>query len=448
MEPSSWSVGPSVPMCGRRFEDLALCRTPALGGHVTQCDHCGEVRYHYHSCGNRSCPQCGGSKRAAWLAKCQADLLPVPYFHVVFTLPHELSALALGNRELLYRLLFDSAKETLLEVAADPKHLGATDRSADGAAHVGTEAGASSPRSLCGARRRVGGPRQDLGKGRDRALATRHHAGCPAGPTGSCRSEVLSRVFRGKYLAALRGLPSRPTPVRWEHLAPGEPGGLGRISIRALYQKEWVVYAKEPFGGPEQVLKYLTGYTHRVALSNHRLVKLQDGRVTFTWKDYADNCRRKEMTLDAVEFVRRFALHIIPKGLVRIRQYGLLAHRDRGERLALCRSLLAAGAGPSPAPEIESPPPSASGGSTDSDQSPGGLGPAPSPVEPKSASLVSDGYLRAGGLDFTGRRIGRHGLVQPHPRLCRQPRLWSRIAARVVAWVTCKRSGKPADPDG
>jgi Putative transposase len=131
----------------------------------------------------------------------------------------------------------------------------------------------------------------------------------------------------------------------------------------------------------------LTGYTHRVALSNHRLVKLEDGRVTFIWKDYADGCRRKEMMLEAVEFVRRFALHIVPKGLVRIRQYGLLAHRDRGERLALCRSLLAAGAGPAPAPETESPSPSASGGSTDNDQSPSEVGPAPSLVEPKSAAL-------------------------------------------------------------
>jgi hypothetical protein len=140
-----------------------------------------------------------------------------------------------------------------------------------------------------------------------------------------------------------------------------------------------------PFGGPEQVLKYLTGYTHRVALSNHRLVKLEDGHVTFTWKDYADNCRRKEMTLEAVEFVRRFALHIIPKGLVRIRRYGLLAHRDRGERLALCRSLLVTGARPSPALETNTPP-SVGGGSTNSDQLPGGLGPPPAPVEPKSTS--------------------------------------------------------------
>jgi Putative transposase len=159
-----------------------------------------------------------------------------------------------------------------------------------------------------------------------------------------------------------------------------------RTLIKALYQKEWVVYVKEPFGGPEQVLKYLSGYTHRVALSNHRLVKLQDDRVTFTWKDYADACRRKEMTLDAVEFVRRFALHIIPKGLVRIRQYGLLAHRDRGERIALCRSLLAAAAGPLPVSETQSPTPSASGGSTDSDQSLGGTEPVPSRVEPRPTS--------------------------------------------------------------
>jgi hypothetical protein len=151
-----------------------------------------------------------------------------------------------------------------------------------------------------------------------------------------------------------------------------------------LYDKEWVVYAKKPSGGPEQMLKYLAGYTHRVALSNHRLVKLQEDRVTFTWKDYADGCRRKEMTLDAVEFVRRFTLHIIPKGLVRIRQYGLLAHRDRGQRLALCRSLLAAEAGPTPAPEDEPPWPAKEPG--DQARSQEGAAPGLSLVEPKPAS--------------------------------------------------------------
>ena len=376
---------PQCPHVRQTLQDLALCRTPALGGHVTQCDHCGEVRYHYHSCGNRSCPQCGGSKRAAWLAKCQADLLPVPYFHVVFTLPHELSALALGNRELLYRLLFDSAKETLLEVAADPKHLGAR-IGVLMVLHTWGQKLEHHPHVHCVV------PGGGLAVPAKTSASTATVPGDQAPRWVSCRPNwflpvrVLGRVFRGKYLAALRAAYQAGQLQFAGSTLPLASPAAWATSIRALYQKDWVVYAKEPFGGPEQVLKYLTGYTHRVALSNHRLVKLEDGRVTFLWKDYADGCRRKEMTLEAVEFVRRFALHIIPKGLVRIRRYGLLAHRDRGERLALCRSLLAAGAGLSPAPETDSPPPSASAGSTDSDQSPSGARPAPSPVEPKSAA--------------------------------------------------------------
>jgi len=367
------------------LRDIALCRTPALGGHVTLCDHCGEVRYHCHSCGNRSCPQYGRAKRPAWLARCQADLLPVPYFHVVFTLPHELSALALGNRELLYRLLFDQAKETLLEVAADPKHLGA-------------QIGVLMVLHMWGQK-----------------LEHHPHVHCvvpggglavPAGAAGnapgvlvaevprwvSCRPnwflsvDVLSRLFRGKYLAALRTAHRAGQLQFAGSTSPlASPAAWGAL-VQALYQKDWVVYAKEPFGGPENVLNYLTGYTHRVALSNRRLVKLEDGRVTFTWKDYADDCRRKETTLDAVEFVRRFAMHIIPKGLVRIRRNGLLAHRDRGDRLALCRSLLAAAAEPSAVSQTPLAPPSVSGISGDNELSPSGPGPAPSLAEPKSAS--------------------------------------------------------------
>ena len=377
---------PQCPHVRQTLHDLALCRTAALGGHVTQCDHCGAVRYHYHSCGNRSCPQCGGSKRAAWLAKCQANLLPVPYFHVVFTLPHDLSALAMGNRELLYRLLFDSAKATLLEVAADPKHLGAKigvlmvlhtwGQQLEHHPHVHCVVPggglAVSPAGM------TGRPECQPGDAAPRWVSCR--------PNWFLSVRVLSRVFRGKYLAALRAAHDRGQVQFAGSTAALASPSAWQTFVRALYQKEWVVYAKEPFGGPQQVLKYLTGYTHRVALSNRRLVKLEDGRVTFTWKDYADGCRRREMTLDAVEFVRRFAMHIVPKGLVRIRQYGLLAHRDRGERLALCRSLSGAGAGPSPATETEPPPPSASGGSTDSDQSPSGAAPAPSPVELESAS--------------------------------------------------------------
>ena len=439
---------PQCPHVRQTLRDLALCRTPALGGHVTQCDHCDEVRYHYHSCGNRSCPQCGGSKRAAWLAKCQADLLPVPYFHVVFTLPHELSALALGNRGLLYRLLFDTAKETLLEVAADPKHLGAR-IGVLMVLHTWGQKLEHHPHVHCVV---PGGglavPAKTSGK-----AATVPDDQAPRWV--SCRPnwflpvQVLGEVFRGKYLAALRAAHQAGQLQFAGSTLPLASPAAWRTSIRALYQKKWVVYAKEPFGGPEQVLKYLTGYTHRVALSNHRLVKLEDGHVTFTWKDYADNCRRKEMTLEAVEFVRRFALHIIPKGLVRIRRYGLLAHRDRGERLALCRSLLAAGAATArhrPC-QIDTPP-IVSSESTNSDQSPGGRGPAPSPVELKSASLSRMGICVLAVFISLVIASGETDLVHLIPGCVASRRLWSRIAVRVVAWVICKRSGKPADPDG
>jgi hypothetical protein len=198
---------------------------------------------------------------------------------------------------------------------------------------------------------------------------------------------VLGRVFRGKYLAALRAAhQAGQLPFAGSTLPLANPAAW-RGFIRGLYDKEWVVYAKEPFGGPQQMLKYLTGYTHRVALSNHRLVRLQDDRVTFTWKDYADNCRRKEMTLDAVEFVRRFVLHIVPPGFVRIRRYGLLAHRDRGERLTLCRSLLGVSAEPATAPENEpAPPPTPTGALGDHAPSHHSAVLGSSQIEPKPAS--------------------------------------------------------------
>jgi hypothetical protein len=287
-------------------------------------------------------------------------------------------------------MLFDSAKETLLEVAADPKHLGAR-IGVLMVLHTWGQKLEHHPHVHCVV------PGGGLAVPAKATAKTTSVSPVEAPRWVSCRPNwflpvrVLGQVFRGKYLAALRAAHQAGQLQFAGSTLPLASPAAWAASIRALYQKDWVVYAKEPFGGPEQVLKYLTGYTHRVALSNHRLVKLQDERVTFTWKDYADGCRRKEMTLDAVEFVRRFALHIIPKGLVRIRRYGLLAHRDRGARLAFCRSLLAAGAGLSSAPETDSPSPSASGGSTGSDQSPGGLDRTPSPVELKSASFSGMG---------------------------------------------------------
>jgi hypothetical protein len=363
------------------LRDLALCRTAALGGHVAKCDHCDEIQYRYHSCGNRSCPACGGSKRAAWLAKCQADLLSVPYFHVVFTLPHELSALALGNREILYRLLFDSASETLLEVAADPKHLGAR-IGALMVLHTWGQRLEHHPHIHCV----VPGGGLAVTTEAPRWVSCRHN--------WFLSVRVLGRVFRGKYLAALRAAHQAgklqftkstmalATPAAWEAL------------IRALYQKEWVVYAKKPFGGPEQVLKYLTGYTHRIALSNQRLVALENDRVTFLWKDYANGCQRKEMTLGAVEFVRRFALHIIPKGFVRIRRYGLLAHRDRDARLALCRSLLGAQEEPAAVAQIVTEPQRPSAVSSQ-EPPPYCAAPPPSPIPltPSSATRIGVSVL-------------------------------------------------------
>jgi hypothetical protein len=196
--------------------------------------------------------------------------------------------------------------------------------------------------------------------------------------------QVLGQVFRGKYLAALRAAYQAGQLQFAGTTLPLANPAAWATSIRALYQKDWVVFAKEPFDGPEQVLKYLTGYTHRVALSNHRLVRLQDDRVTYTWKDYADGCRRKEMTLDALEFVRRFALHIIPKGMVRIRQYGLLAHRDRGERLALCRSLLTTQARSTMDQETDSPRPGPGDGSMAGDQTDKGVEPQAPLIDPKT----------------------------------------------------------------
>jgi hypothetical protein len=260
-----------------------------------------------------------------------AELLPVPYFHVVFTVPHELSALMLGNRRVLYKLLFDASAQTLLQVAADPKHLGA-------------KIGVLSVLHTWG-----------------QQLEHHPHVHCvvPGGGLSveddtkwvSCRQnfflpvKVLNQVFRGKFMEGLRRAYER-----------GElkfAGSTSRLSepkafqefVRGLYAKPWVVYAKEPFGGPEQVLKYLARYTHRVAIGNNRLVKLESGEVTFTFKDYTNGCKQKELTLEAVEFVRRFALHVLPRGLVRIRQYGLLSNRGRGKRLARCRELLAVESG-------------------------------------------------------------------------------------------------------
>jgi hypothetical protein len=316
----------TAPGVVRVLNALTACRTPALGGHVAACTHCGHTDYYYHSCGDRHCPACGGSKRAAWLERQQRDLLPVPYFHLVFTLPHELSALILGNRKLMYDGLFTSASQTLLTLGADPIHLGA----------------------------RLGALMVLHTWGQQLQHHPHIHAVVPSGglsldgttwvasrETYLLPVPVLGSLFRGKYLAGLRtAYDTGQIKFGGSTAGLAEPVAFQRW-LSGLYATSWVVYAKKPFAGPEVLLRYLTRYTHRVALSNGRFVHLQGDRVTLSYKDYADGCQRKEMTLQAVELVRRFALHILPKGYVRVRQVGLLAHRDRTARLQQCRQLLA-----------------------------------------------------------------------------------------------------------
>jgi hypothetical protein len=317
------------PQQRKAFEAIRDCRTAALGGHVEyveQCDECGHRVISYNSCRNRHCPKCQATARAKWLAERQAELLPVAYFHVVFTLPQKIGGLALQNAREIYSILFRAASETLLTIAADPKRLGAA---------IGFLAVLHT-------------------WGQNLHLHPHLHCVVPGGgisPDGAswigCRKksfflpvEVLSSRFRKVFLSYLRKA-FQEGKLRFH----GEMAGLAKPAAFETLCSEaerikWVVHAKPPFGGPEQVLKYLARYTHRVAISNRRLLSMEDGRVTFEWKDYAGGNKARIMTLDAVEFIRRFLLHILPGGFVRIRQFGFLANRARGKKLALCRALL------------------------------------------------------------------------------------------------------------
>jgi hypothetical protein len=317
------------PQQRRAFEAIRDCRTAALGGHieyVEQCDTCGHLAISYNSCRNRHCPKCQAMARAQWLDDRQAELLPVPYFHVVFTLPQKIGALALQNAREIYGILFRAASETLLTIAADPKRLGAS---------LGFLAVLHT-------------------WGQNLHLHPHLHCVVPGGglsPDGkrwvSCRKssfllpvQVLSSRFRNVFLNYLRkAFEAGKLQFHGEMAALNSPQAFESLCRRAAKMK-WVVFAKAPFGGPEQVLKYLARYTHRVAISNSRILSIEDGKVTFLWKDYADGNKTKVMTLTATEFIRRFLLHILPAGFVRIRQYGFLANRARKEKLALCRTLL------------------------------------------------------------------------------------------------------------
>ncbi len=304
---------------------IESCRTAELGGHVDECDHCGTKVISYNSCRNRHCPKCQFLKKEQWIEAREKDLLPIPYFHVVFTIPDLLNPLVLRNQEVFYALLFKSVSETLTELAANPKHLGAAIGFIS-ILHTWGQNLMEHPHIHCIVT--GGGLSRDGRKWK------------------SCKNDfflpvkVMSKLFRGKFLAYLKqsrtenelvypgAVSHRASPVAFNAL------------LTDLYYKDWVVYCKPPFDGTKGVLEYLGRYTHRIAISNHRIVRMEDDKVSFRWRDYADNSKSKIMTVDADEFIRRFLLHVLPDRFVKIRHYGLLGNRCRREKLAACRGLL------------------------------------------------------------------------------------------------------------
>ena len=306
---------------------IAACRTAALGGHTDTCDQCGATRTAYNSCRNRHCPKCQRATEARWLDARQAELLPVPYFHVVFTLPHRLNTLAQGNPRVLYAALFRAAADTLLTFGRDPQHLGGT-IGVTAILHTWGQTLSQHLHLHCVV---TGGA---LVQDRRRWIAAKDGFLFPV--------RAMAMVFRAKYLDVLR--------QAFDHGRLTFAGGTADLAqaeafarfVAELRTEPWVVYAKRPFGGPAHVLQYLGRYTHRVAISNARLVAFDDGMVCFRYKDYADGDRSKVMALSAEEFLRRFLLHVVPRGFVRIRYFGLLANCRRRATLDRCRVVLAA----------------------------------------------------------------------------------------------------------
>jgi hypothetical protein len=318
--------GASLSAAQRKaLSDIAVCRTAALGGHVEQCDRCGHRTIAYCSCRNRHCPKCQSAARAAWLDRRAAELLPAEYFHVVFTLPQMVAPVALQNQRMVYGMLFRAAAETLLQIAADPKHLGASIGFV-AVLHTWGQNLHHHPHLHCVI------PGGGIAPGRSRWIACRRQFLLPV--------KVLSRLFRAKFA----GYPRRAFH-HGELSFHGQLRPLGEKQnflpwLNRIVRSEWVVYAKPPFGGPHQVLKYLARYTHRVAIANQRLVALQNDHVSFRWKDYRHAGQTAVMTLQAAEFIRRFLLHVLPRGFVKIRHFGFLANRGRADNIRLCRTLL------------------------------------------------------------------------------------------------------------
>ena len=315
------------------FNAILACRTSAFGGHEDACSRCGHRAISFNSCRNRHCPKCQANARDRWLAARELDLLPTRYVHVVFTLPHQLGPLTLQNKQEIYSLLFRASAETLLQVARDPKRLGA-EIGFFSVLHTWNQQLMFHPHIHCVV------PAGGLAPDHTRWIAARQNFFLPV--------KALGRVFRGKFVDGLRELHAAGRLGFHGDLVPlQEPRAFAAV-LRPLFRFRWVVYSKRPFGGAEHALHYLGCYTHRVAISNHRLVSLADGRVTFRWRDSAHKNKKRLMSLTVEEFLRRFFLHVLPRGFVRIRHFGLFAHRRRAALLPLCRQLLGAASEPVP----------------------------------------------------------------------------------------------------
>src|SRR5271169_3531531 len=313
---------------------ILRCRTAALGGHVDACSKCGHEAISFNSCRNRHCPKCQANARDRWLEARGKELLPTRYVHVVFTLPQHLSSLALQNKREIYALLFRASAETLLEVARDPKHLGAV-IGFFSVLHTWNQKLQHHPHVHCVV------PAGGLSLARTHWIQPRYPFFLPV--------KVLSRVFRGKFVAALQRSFRQGKLGFHGNLKPLAHPKTFSAWIRTLFRNDWHVYSKRPFGGAEHALCYLGHYTHRVAISNHRLVSFVDDQVTFRWRDSAHHNEHKLMSLALDEFLRRFLLHTLPKGFVRIRHFGFLANRRRAALLPLCFQLL----GAVPQPQVE-----------------------------------------------------------------------------------------------
>jgi Putative transposase/Transposase zinc-binding domain len=306
---------------------ITACRTAALGGHVEACENaaCGFTRVAYNSCRNRHCPKCQSGAAREWLAERAADLLPVEYFHIVFTLPAPVAAIAKQNKAVVYGLLFEAAAETLKTIAADPRHLGA-ETAATMVLHTWGQTLTYHPHV------HVIVPGGGLSPDGNTWIACRPGFFLPV--------KVLQRLYRRLFLQKLSAAHADGRLQFFDALAPLSDARAFTRTLAPVRRIDWIVYAKKPFAGPEQVLRYLARYTHRIAISNRRIVALDDTSVGFTWKDYRDGGKQKRMTLDAHEFIRRFLLHVLPDGFQRIRHYGFLANGHRKAKLAVIRRLL------------------------------------------------------------------------------------------------------------